>query len=201
MKKVLHIISSPRTEASVSRQLGRAVADQVLRKYPGGSIKVRELATGFMPHLEEAHIQSFFTPAETRSPQQQAAIRYSEEAIVELQEADIIIVEAPMYNFTITSTLKAYLDQITRAGITFRYVGKGQLPVGLLQNKEAYIVTSSGGIYSEGELKPYDFVESYLRFFLNLIGITVTNIFRAEGQAVVGPEEALKKGIDGIVIS
>lgn len=201
MKKILHIISSPRTETSLSRQLGRAVAEKVLEKYPGSTIQVRDLNTTPTPHLEEDHIQSFFTPAGSRSAQQQAAIQYSEKAIAELQQADIIVLEAPMYNFTITSTLKAYLDHITRAGITFRYVGKGLLPVGLLQNKEAYIVTSSGGIYSEGELKQYDFVESYLRFFLNLIGITVANVFRAEGQAIVGPEAALEKGLGSVVIS
>lgn len=200
MKKILHIISSPRTETSLSRQLGRVVKEKVLEKYPGSSVKVRDLTVNRTPHLEETHIQSFFTPAENRSPEQQETIRYSEESLAELQEADLIIVEAPMYNFTIPSTLKAYFDHIARAGITFRYIGNGHLPEGLLKNKEAYIVTSSGGIYSEGVLKPYDFVASYLYFFLNLIGVKIANVFRAEGQAVVGPEAALKKGVDSIVI-
>ncbi|BAV04077.1 FMN-dependent NADH-azoreductase [Filimonas lacunae] len=200
MKKVLHLISSPRTEASVSRQLGSVVIGKLLEKYPGSSLKVRDLAASPVPHLDEIHIQSFFTPVENRSPEQEKAIRYSEEAIAELQEADLVIVEAPMYNFTIPSTLKAYFDHIARAGITFRYVGNGHLPEGLLKNKEAYIITSSGGIYSEGVLKPYDFVEPYLRFFLNLVGIKVIDVFRAEGQAAVGAEAALQKGVEGVVV-
>lgn len=84
--------------------------------------------------------------------------------------------------------------------ITFRYTGKGLLPEGLLKNKKAYIATSSGGIYSEGELKQYDFFEPYLRFFLTLIGIDVVNVFRVEGQAIVGQETALQKGIASITI-
>lgn len=201
MKKVLHVMSSPRTESSVSRKLGRAVVTRIREKYPDCIVNEYDLARPGMLHLEEAHINSFFTPVEERLPEQQRAIKLSDEAIAGLVEADIIVIEAPMYNFTITSTLKAYLDQIARAGITFRYVGNGALPVGLLKNKEAYLAITSGGIYGEGELKPYDFIEPYLRFLLNLIGITVAGVFRAEGQAIVGPEKALEKGIESIVIA
>lgn len=201
MKKILHIISSPRTDASVSRKLGNAITDKITTKYPDSIVKVRDLASDQTPHLEEAHINSFFTPAENRTPLQQQTIQYSDMLIAELLEADILVIEAPMYNFTITSTLKAYLDQVVRAGVTFRYTGNGLLPEGLLKNKKAYIAITSGGIYSQGELKPYDFVEPYLRFFLTLTGIEVADIFRAEGQAITGQETALQQGIEQIKIA
>jgi FMN-dependent NADH-azoreductase len=201
MEKVLHIMSSPRVTDSVSRRLGSAVVGKIREKYPDCIVNEYDLARPKVPHLDEAHINSFFTPAGDRLPGQQLAIKPSDEAIAALEEADIIVIEAPMYNFTITSTLKAYLDQIARAGITFKYVGNGHLPVGLLKNKQAYLAITSGGIYAEGELKPYDFIEPYLRFLLTLIGITIVGVFRAEGQAIVGPEKALEKGIESIVIA
>lgn len=193
-------MSSPRVAGSVSRKLGNAIISNIKEKYPDCIINEYDLAHPNVPHLEEVHIDSFFTPAESRLPEQQLAIKPSDEAVAGLQEADIIVIEAPMYNFTITSTLKAYLDQIARAGITFRYAGNGLLPVGLLKDKQAYIAITSGGIYAEGELKPYDFIEPYLRFLLTLIGITVAGVFRAEGLAIVGAEKALEKGIESIVI-
>ncbi|SHM45793.1 FMN-dependent NADH-azoreductase [Chitinophaga jiangningensis] len=198
MKKILHIISSPRTAHSASRKLGNAIVEKLTAKYPGSTVSVRDLAKDPLPHLDEAHIASFFTPAENRTVEQLATIRYSEEAVEQLLEADTLVIEAPMYNFTITSTLKAYFDHITRAGITFKPRGQGLLPEGLLKDKEAYIVTSSGGVYSEGDLKNYDFVEPYVRSFLSVIGIRVAGVFRAEGQSLVGPEAALEKGFESI---
>ncbi len=193
-------MSSPRAAESISRKLGSAIIDKIREKYPDSIINEYDLARPVIPHLEEMHIHSFFTPVEDRQAAQQLAISTSDEAINALQEADTIVIEAPMYNFTITSTLKAYFDQIARVGITFRYTGNGLLPVGLLKNKQAYLAITSGGVYSEGELKPYDFIEPYLRFLLTLMGITVAGVFRAEGQAVVGAEKALEKGVADIVI-
>lgn len=201
MKKILHIISSPRTDASVSRKLGTAIVEKIKEKHGDCIVMVRDLAKDPPPHLDESHIESFFTPAESRTAEQLENIRYSEEAVRELLEADILVVETPMYNFTVTSTLKAYFDHITRAGITFKYTGNGLLPEGLLKNKQAYIATTSGGIYSEGALKNYDFAEPYVRSFLTVIGVDVVGVFRAEGQAVVGPEAALENGEGSIAIA
>lgn len=74
------------------------------------------------------------------------------------------------------------------------------LPQGLLKNKKAYIVTSSGGIYNDGDLKPYDFTTNYVRFFLDLLGIEVVNIFRADGQAIIGQEKAIQIGLESITV-
>lgn len=202
MKQVLHIISSPKNEASISRVLGKKVIQSLMEKHPQANIKEYDLSKIQMPHLTESHINAFFTPAEDRGQAEKEEISISDKALSDLMIADILVVEVPMYNWNIPSTLKAYFDQIARAGFTFKYEYKEDslLPTGLLKNKKAYIVTSSGGIYSEGKLKKYDFTTSYVKFFLELIGIEVINIFRAEGQAIYGRDESLRKGIESIFI-
>jgi len=200
MKQLLHIMSSPKTKNSASRKLGQAVIEKIKEIYPDSQITEYDLATNKTAHLNEDHIEAFFTPAEIQTEAHRQSLIQSDRAIQDLVNADIIVIEAPMYNWSIPSTLKAYFDQIARAKITFQYVGEGLLPKGLLKDKKAYIVTSSGGIYSEGELKPYDFATNYVRFFLTLLGIEVVNVFRVEGQAIYGSENALVKAIENIDI-
>jgi FMN-dependent NADH-azoreductase len=113
---------------------------------------VHDLAAGPFPHLEKSHLDAFNAPVETHSPAQQAAVRHSDEAIRELLWADIIVIGMPMYNFNIPSTLKAWIDHIARARITFRYTASG--PEGLVQGKKVYLAASSGGIYSQGPGPP-----------------------------------------------
>src|SRR6218665_55331 len=118
MKKILHVITSPRTQSSMSRKLGNAVIEKIKEKYPDSVIKRRDLEKEHFPHLEEEQINSFFTTEENRSVEQQRAISLSDEAISELHEADIIVLETSMYNFSIPSRLKAWIDHISRAGKT-----------------------------------------------------------------------------------
>ncbi|MGH1517564.1 FMN-dependent NADH-azoreductase [Chryseobacterium sp. JK1] len=199
MKQVLHIISSPRSESSISKKLGNAVVEKITAKYPESVIKKRDLTNPLFPHLEENQINAFFTPAEHRSPEQLEFVKLSDTVIAELQEADIIIIEAPLYNFSITSTLKSWLDHIARAGVTFRYDENG--PEGLIKNKKVYIAFSSGGIYSEGERQAYDFVVPYLQKTLAFMGMTDISVIRAEGLSVpVIQETALQKGIESILV-
>jgi len=199
-KKILHIISSPRGEASISKKLGDIVVEKINGKYPGSILKERNLTIGSFPHLDELQIGSWFTPSENHSDEQAAAIKYSDEAIAEMQEADIYVIGAPFYNFAIPSTLKAYLDHIVRSGITFRYNEEGK-PEGYLKNKKAYIVTASSGVYSEGEFQSFDYVTPYLRFLLGLLGITDVSIFRVEGLRIEGVKEtAFEKGVASIEI-
>ena len=200
MKKILHIISSPRGEASVSKKLGDAIIEKIRTKYPDSSVKERNLATDQFPHLDDLQIGSWFVPAENHSDEQAAAIKYSEEAIAEMQEADIYVIGAPFYNFAIPSTLKAYLDHIARPGITFRYNEEGK-PEGYLKNKKAYIAIASSGVYSGGEFQSFDFVSPYLKFLLGFLGITDISFFRVEGLRIDGVKEtAYEKGIASIEI-
>lgn len=199
-KKILHLIASPQGEASISRKLSNTIIEKLQAKYPGSIVKERDLAQESFPHLDGLQISSWFTPAEDHSLQQATAIKRSEEAIAEMQEADIYVIGAPFYNFAIPSTLKAYLDHIARPGITFRYNEDG-IPEGFLKNKKAYIAIASSGVYSEGEFQSFDFVTPYLKFILGFLGITNLTIFRVEGLRIAGVQEtALQNGIESVVI-
>ncbi|EOR94401.1 FMN-dependent NADH-azoreductase [Arcticibacter svalbardensis MN12-7] len=197
MKKILHIISSPRSGDSYTIKLGNAVIEKIQAAYPGSTVKESNLVKTHFPHLEEAHLSSFFTPAENRTPENWAAVKPSDEAIQDLMDADIIVIGAPIYNFNIHSTLKAWIDHIARAGITFKYGENG--PVGLVQSKKVYIALASGGVYSEGPLQSIDYVEPYLKTVLGFIGLKDVTVFRVEGTAMPDLKEAaLAKGIGSI---
>nr|WP_315033112.1 NAD(P)H-dependent oxidoreductase [uncultured Chryseobacterium sp.] len=199
MKQVLHIISSPRGESSVSKKLGNAIVEKITATYPESILKKRDLTNPLFPHLEEAHINAFFTPAENRTAEQLESVKLSDTVIAELHEADIIIIEAPLYNFSITSTLKSWLDHIARAGHTFSYGENG--PEGMVKNKKVYLAFSSGGIYSEGERQAYDFVVPYLKKTLGFMGMTDISVVRAEGMSLpIIQETALQKGIESILV-
>ncbi len=199
MKKILHLISSPRGENSFSIKLGSAIVAKIKETYPGSMVKESNLVAKQFPHLEEAHLHAFFTPLENRTPENAEAIKHSDDAIAEIMDADIIVIGAPLYNFGILSTLKASIDHIARAGVTFKY--DENVPEGLVKNKKVYLAVSSGGIYSEGPYKSFDFVEPYLRAVLGFLGMTNVTVFRVEGTNIPGIKDgALEKGIGSVVI-
>jgi FMN-dependent NADH-azoreductase len=196
---ILNIISSPRKGESFSTKLGNAVIEKLQAANPGSTVKVRDLTNKPFPHLEEAHLQSFFTPAESRTPEQQEAIRHSDESIAEIMAADTIVIDAPLYNFGIPSTLKAWVDHVARAGVTFRYTAAG--PEGLVKGKKVYVAMSSGGVYSEGPAASYDFVAPYLKAVLGFLGMTDVTVFRVEGLAIPDLQPtALDKAVASITL-
>lgn len=199
MKKILSIISSARGAASNSTQLSNAIIEKLIEYYPGSTVKLRNLVEHHYPHLEESHLNAFFAPAENQTQENKEAIQHSNEAIQELLEADIVVIGVPIYNFNIPSALKAWLDHLVRAGKTFSY--QTGHPEGLVKDKKVYLAIASGGIYSDGPMKSYDFAEPYLRKILGFIGITDITTFRAEGVNMPDLKEtALQKGIESIVI-
>lgn len=199
MKKILHIISSPRGAASQSIKLGNAIVDKLKSACPDAELKEVNLVTKNFPHLEESHITSFFTPEEKRTPEHNEALKHSNEAIAEIQEADVIVIGVPLYNFSIHSTLKAWIDHVVRKGVTFQYGESG--PVGLFKGKKVYLALASGAIYSEGPMKSMDFAEPYLKAVLGFIGLTDITTYRVEGVSVPGVQDtALAKGISNIQI-
>jgi FMN-dependent NADH-azoreductase len=199
MKKILHIISSPRGEASFSIKLGHAIIQKIQAAYPGSTVTESNLVKKQFPHLEEAHITSFFTPAESRTPENLAAIKHSDEAIKEIMDADIIIIGAPLYNFNIHSTLKAWIDHIVRRDVTFKYDENGA--EGLVKGKQVYIAFSSGFIYSEGPMQSFDFAVPYLNKLLGFLGMTDITVIRAEGTSIPGIQDtALEKAINSIQV-
>ena len=199
MKKILHIISSSRGEKSFSIKLGNAIVEKIKTTYPGSTVKETNLVEKQFPHLYEAQITSFFTPTEYRTPENNEAVRYSDEAISEIMEADIIVIGAAFYNFGIHSTLKAWIDHIARVNVTFRFTESG--PEGLIHGKKVYIAVASGGIYSEGVMQSFDFAAPYLKAILGFLGITDVTVIRVEGTEIPGVKEyTLEKSISNIVL-
>lgn len=194
MKKILSIVSSIKGEQSFSIKLSNAIIERLQSAYPDSTVAIRDLTKKPLPHLEGTHLASFYTPQEVRTAEQHEAVVYSDEAIQELLEADIIVIGVPLYNFGPPSTLKAWIDHIARAGITFSYSETG--PKGLVADKKVYLALASGGIYSEGPRKEFDSTEPFLRNSLGFLGITDITAFRVEG--VVMPdfaESALPKAV------
>jgi FMN-dependent NADH-azoreductase len=181
MTKILHINSSVRNTDSISRKVTSEFLNKWKAKQPGTVIVERDLAAHPLPHLTEQTLGAFFTPADKRTPEQTQIAKVSDTLIKELFDADVIVIGAPMYNFSVTSGLKAWIDQVARAGVTFNYSEKG--PVGLITGKKVYVFTSSGGVYSQS---PMDFLRTYLRVVLGFIGLSDVTFIDSEGLAMGG---------------
>ena len=199
MKKILHIISSPKGDNSYSTKLGNAIVNKIKAAHPGSTILVDDLSTHPFPHLEEATLNAFYTPAANQTPDNKLALKNSDQAINEIMEADFIVISTPLWNFGIPSVLKAWIDHIARANVTFTYSESGV--EGLIKNKTAYLAMASGAVFSSGPYQPMDFVSSYLKGILGFLGIKDLSVFRVEGSAYPGQAEiALQKGLDSVRI-
>lgn len=183
---VLHIDSSARTDGSVTRQLSAAAVRQI-----GGPIIRRDLSAA-LPHLTEAWVSANFTPTDARDATQTDTLALSDALASELKEADVIVIGAPLYNFGIPAALRAWIDLVARAGLTFRYTETG--PVGLLEGKRAVIVTATGGTAAGSEA---DFATGYLRHFLGFLGISDVEIIAADQMMITG-ESALERAQDAV---
>jgi len=177
---ILRIDASARKNGSISRDL----ADQVIARLAPQTTLTRDL-TKALPQIDEAWIGANFTPAEARTEDQQATLALSDSLVAELQAADTIVISTPIYNFGVPSALKAWIDLVARAGLTFRYTDTG--PKGLLEGKRAIITVASGGTEVNS---PIDFATGYLQHVLGFIGIHDVEIVAADRMAV-DPESAL----------
>lgn len=165
--KLLHVDSSALGTHSVTRDLGRALVESWTRNNPGTDVVYHDLAAQPLPH---------WTPvADASDP----AARAGNAMLDEFLAADVVVIGAPMYNFSIPSTLKAWIDRVAVAGKTFRYGANG--PEGLAGGKRVIIVSARGGIYSEGPAEAMDFQEDYLRKVFGFLGVTDIEVVRAEG--------------------
>jgi FMN-dependent NADH-azoreductase len=201
---VLHIDSSPRGIDSVSRDLTRQIIDRLKAVEPNLDIIRQDLTDRLLPHLSSDAI-SALRRAEFATAEQCEAATRSDSLIDELQRADMVVIGSPMHNFGITTQLKAWFDNVIRAGKTFRYGDRG--PEGLLKNKRAIVVETRGGSYSEGFTAAFDHQEPHLKTLLSFIGISDVRFVRAEGldkgpesrasgiaQAVSAVDEMLGRG-------
>ncbi|MGA7387142.1 MAG: FMN-dependent NADH-azoreductase [Pseudolabrys sp.] len=192
MSKVLALNSSALGSASVSNQLVEDTLAQLRARDPALEVTVRDLGTDPVPHLNTDSATAL-RGAGPANDAQAAAEALSNRLIAELKAADTIVIGAPMYNFGIPSTLKAWFDYVLRPGITFRYTEAG--PIGLLEGKRAIVIESRGGYYGDGAAKALDLQEPHLKALLGFMGIKDATFIRAEKLAF-GPE-ARQQALDG----
>ncbi|OXE95783.1 FMN-dependent NADH-azoreductase [Flavobacterium araucananum] len=200
MKHILHLMSSIQPKESHSIKLSEAIIEKIQEKYPNSTLEELNLVELDMPNLNPELLRKFFTPADHLNTEEKESIVFANNLIKQLLAADIIVIGAPLYNFTIHSALKTWIDYITRPGITFGY-GEDGRPIGLVTGKKVYVAMASGGVYSEGPGQANDFVVPYLKAFLGFLGLTDLTAFRAEGLKVQGlKDDAMNKAINSIVI-
>lgn len=174
MTRILHLDSSPRGERSHSRQLTRAFVEEFKSLHPDTTVVYHDLGHDPVPPVDEPWIAAAYSDPATHTPELKEAIALSDKLVDELLASDVIVLGAPMYNFSIPSTLKAYIDQIVRIGKTFTPSYEG-----LATGKKLFILTArGGGGYSPGEpMAGMNFQDTYLKAILGMIGITdVTTI-------------------------
>jgi FMN-dependent NADH-azoreductase len=176
--QVLRLDASANGDNSNSRKLGNVLAQQLENLFPVSEIRQRDLNQE-LSFIDASWIAANFTASDERDELQNQRLAFSDQLIAELQWADHIILTTPMYNFGIPATLKAWIDLICRAGVTFTYGANG--PEGLLKNKRIDIVISTGGAPLES---PVDFVSGYLKQVFAFIGIEEVNIIGADQMNV-----------------
>lgn len=183
MHNILVINSSVTGEESVSRLLVDAVVARLTHQNPTAKVTNRNLGQRPIPHLTTETLAGVRGEPSTEVERRSRAL--SDQLISELRTADTIVIGAPMYNFSMPTSLRAWFDHVLRAGETFSYSEAG--PKGLLEGRRAIVVESRGGFYSEGPAQALDFQEPYLRQLLGFIGITDVTFIHAE-KIGYGPE-------------
>ncbi|EJZ21253.1 FMN-dependent NADH-azoreductase [Rhizobium sp. Pop5] len=191
MSSILLLTSSPRAD-SLSTPIAVDLAEKLKNQKPGSVVVRRDLASNPLPHIDDLFTGAIRKPAEARTAEEVAAIKTSDELIAELFAADTIVISTGLINFNIYSSLKTWIDNVARAGVTFKYTETG--PVGLVTGKKVYVVLTSGGVYSQGPAAPLNHAVPYLKSVLGFLGITDIETIYVEGLAF-GPEAA-EKAID-----
>jgi FMN-dependent NADH-azoreductase len=172
--KVLEIAASGRNDGSVSRRLSADLIAALEDRQGRIELTRRDLGKG-LPFVDEAWINANFTPAEERNAEQRAALAESDALVAELKAADVLVIGTPIYNFGVPAALKAWVDMVARARLTFRYTENG--PKGLLEGKKAYVIVASGGVPVDSAV---DFATPYLRHALSFIGITDVDVIAVD---------------------
>jgi FMN-dependent NADH-azoreductase len=178
--KLLQVDSSARA-GSVTRRLTTKFADEWSKSHPAGELIRRDLSATALPLITDDWNATHVEPSKL-SPSQRSYLSTSDALIEEVLAADVIVIGAPMYNFAISSLLKAWIDQIVRVGKTVAYGPQG--PKGLLAKRKVVVITARGGAYEKGTPKEkFDFQEPYLRHVFGFVGLTDVTFIHAENQA------------------
>ena len=188
--KLLRIDSSARRN-SVSRQLTGHFVEAWRHENPTGTVIERDLTTTALPNITDEWVQAIHSDPATLTPKQKQVLKLSDLLVDELIQADTIVIGAPMYNFAISASLKAWIDQVVRVGKTVLFAAAG--PQGILKGKKVYVVTSRGGAYRPSTpTARFDYQEPYLRHILAFIGLTDVTFIHAENQKP-GPQAETAK--------
>jgi FMN-dependent NADH-azoreductase len=183
---ILHIDSSPRQQ-SHSRELSGAIVQKLLEVAPGASITRRDLGAEPLAHTVADYAVTLSSPATLAAPLK-GALDLSEALIREVEAADVIVIGTPMYNFTIPSTLKAWIDQVLRVGRTMKSSPTGK--VGMLRDRPVFIGVASGGVFTGERANQPDFVTPYLTLALNSIGLKALQFFPLQATAFIDWDQA-----------
>lgn len=186
MTRILHVTSSTRGDSSYSNRLAARVLDRLRRSHPDAVVTVRDLARDPLPHIDADFVTAIRSPGPELSDSQKARVARSDALVDELLAADIVVIAAPMINFGIPSTLKAWIDHIARAGRTFSYREGG--PVGLVTGKRVILIAARGGVYTDAR-RSADFQLPYLLGVLGFLGMSDVEVLDVDGTAG-GPEVA-----------
>lgn len=180
MTRILRVDASSRRRGSHSRDLADRFIAEWRAREPDAAVTVRDLIATPVPHIADATIEGYYTPADRMSQPLQAATALSDILISEVRDADVLVISTPMYNFSIPSALKAWIDQIVRIGHTFSYDGRSF--AGLLPGKRAYVMIAcgAGGYVDQGPLAAADFARPYLRFLLGFLGVSDVHFITIE---------------------
>jgi FMN-dependent NADH-azoreductase len=183
---ILHIDCSPRPE-SHSRELPAAIVKQLLAVAPGASISRRDFAAAPLPHASPDYATTLSSPATLAAPQK-GALELSEALIQEVEAADVIVIGTPMNNLTVPSVLKAWIDQILRAGRTFKSTPAGK--VGMLRDRPVFIGIASGGVFTGERANQPDFLTPYLSVVLDSIGLKTLQFLSVQATAFLDRDQA-----------
>ena len=181
MPHLLKLDVSPRGDQSISRRLGKQFLSEWQKNHPGAQVTQRDLATSNLPYVDVQWIAGAYTAPDQQTESHRSALKVSDELIAELKAADHLLITTPMYNFGIPAALKAWIDHIVRARMTFEVTPEGGYK-GLLEGKKATAIITSGGDYSPGApAESYDLEMPYLRLILGFIGISDVTFVRGGG--------------------
>lgn len=185
MNTLLHINASIFSEGGQSSQLSQEFVTEWLRQHPSGRVIKRDLVAAALPHLDAERFLALISKPEERTERQAQIVAESDALISEIQQADVVVMGLPMYNFTLPTQLKSYFDHIARAGVTFKYTETG--PVGLLTNKRVVIFATRGGFYAG---TPADTQTGLVKTLFGFLGVTDIEFVYVEGISVSAEKKA-----------
>ncbi|MEQ8858968.1 MAG: NAD(P)H-dependent oxidoreductase [Pseudomonadales bacterium] len=183
---ILHLDASQRKQGSVSRALSRLLVDELQAKYPDAKLVHRDLVDG-VPLVNADWIAANGTPDEARTEAQCRALAQSDVLVDELRRTDVWVIGTPVYNFSLPPVLKAWIDQVCRARVTFAYSEQG--PRGLMEDRKVFLAVASGGSKVGS---PTEFLTPYLRHVLGFIGVSDVEIIAADQLLMAGEDKVTR---------